>query len=116
VLKIAIGVITAWAGGLGNIPPGWKLCDGTNGTPDLRDKFVVATGPIFAVDDTGGAIAHDHTATTDGHKHYIAGGGYINYGSPLSSELSVESDTLTTYQTSNLPQYYALAYIMYKGL
>ncbi|GAI05378.1 unnamed protein product, partial [marine sediment metagenome] len=42
VLALSIGIITAFAGGLGNIPPGWFLCDGTHGTPDLRDKFIVA--------------------------------------------------------------------------
>jgi hypothetical protein len=35
------GVIVMWSGAIANIPSGWVLCDGTNGTPDLRDRFIV---------------------------------------------------------------------------
>ena len=35
------GVIVMWSGSIADIPQGWALCDGTNGTPDLRDRFVV---------------------------------------------------------------------------
>ena len=53
------------------IPTGYALCDGGNGTPDLRDRFVVGAGTTYAVADTGGAAsvtlteaeipAHTHT-------------------------------------------------------
>src|SRR5262245_14075787 len=43
------GVIVMWSGTIATIPSGWFLCDGTNGTPDLRDKFVVG-----ATSDAGG--------------------------------------------------------------
>jgi microcystin-dependent protein len=33
------GTIAIWTGSLGTIPSGWKLCDGTLGTPDLRNRF-----------------------------------------------------------------------------
>lgn len=36
----AIGAIIMWSGSLGNIPAGWVLCDGNNGTPNLLDRFV----------------------------------------------------------------------------
>jgi hypothetical protein len=26
--------------GQSEIPPGWKICDGSNGTPNLVDRFV----------------------------------------------------------------------------
>ena len=35
------GVIVLWSGANSVVPPGWGLCDGTQGTPDLRDRFVV---------------------------------------------------------------------------
>jgi hypothetical protein len=35
------GVILLWSGSIATIPTGWVLCDGTNSTPDLRDRFVV---------------------------------------------------------------------------
>ena len=38
------GGIIVWSGTLGNIPGGWALCDGANGTPDLRDRFVYGAG------------------------------------------------------------------------
>lgn len=49
------GVITMWSGSVGAIPSGWLLCDGNNGTPDLRDRFVVGAGGAYTVNDTGGA-------------------------------------------------------------
>ena len=41
---IAAGIITMWSGAIGAIPSGSFLCDGTNGTPDLRDKFSAGAG------------------------------------------------------------------------
>jgi hypothetical protein len=49
------GVITMWSGSVVSIPSGWLLCDGTNGTPDLRDRFIVGAGGTYTVNDTGGA-------------------------------------------------------------
>lgn len=72
------GMIIIWSGSLGSIPAGWVLCNGSNGTPDLRDRFVIAAGSTYAVGATGGSndaivVSHTHTATstvTDpGHTH-----------------------------------------------
>ena len=72
------GMIIIWSGSIGSIPAGWVLCDGTNATPDLRNRFVVAAGSTYAVNATGGSadsivVTHNHTATstvTDpGHDH-----------------------------------------------
>lgn len=49
------GGIIMWYGNIASIPTGWYLCDGTNGTPDLRDKFLVCAGSTYAVGDVGGA-------------------------------------------------------------
>ena len=38
------GSITMWYGSVATIPVGWALCDGTNGTPNLVDRFVVGAG------------------------------------------------------------------------
>ena len=49
------GFIGMWSGSLAAIPTGWTLCDGTNGAPDLSDRFVVATGSTYtAIGATGG--------------------------------------------------------------
>lgn len=56
---IPIGTIVIWSGTLGTIPTGFRRCDGTNGTPDLRDKFVVGAGSTYAVGATGGSVLKD---------------------------------------------------------
>jgi len=65
---VPIGGILIWSGATGAIPTGWQICDGTNGTPDLRDRFLVGAGDTYAVTDTGGAtsidIEHSHTLTS----------------------------------------------------
>lgn len=52
---VPTGIIVMWSGTVSNVPSGWALCDGNNGTPDLRDRFVVAAGSSYSVDDTGGS-------------------------------------------------------------
>jgi microcystin-dependent protein len=77
---IPSGLIAIWSGATGSIPSGWQLCDGTNGTPDLRNSFVLGAGNSYTVGQKGGStdaivVAHTHTATststvTDpGHAH-----------------------------------------------
>ena len=75
------GAILLWSGSIGSIPAGWYLCNGSNGTPDLRDRFIVGAGSTYAVDATGGSadsivVSHTHTATsavTDpGHTHTLS--------------------------------------------
>ena len=50
------GMILMWSGAANQIPIGWVLCNGQNGTPDLRDKFIVGAGSSkYPVGNTGGA-------------------------------------------------------------
>jgi len=63
------GMIMLWSGSSATIPSGWVLCDGTNSTPDLRNRFVVGATSTYAVGATGGSadaivVSHTHTATT----------------------------------------------------
>lgn len=51
---IPSGGIIMWSGSVGSIPTGWLLCDGTNGTPDLQNRFIVGAGDAYAPNDTGG--------------------------------------------------------------
>jgi microcystin-dependent protein len=89
---VPAGVILLWSGSIASIPSGWNLCDGTNGTPDLRNRFVVGAGSTYAVGATGGADSvtldasqipgHTHsfsgsTNTTGAHQH-----GFTNFLSP----------------------------------
>jgi len=74
------GGIIIWSGSSASIPSGWVLCNGSNSTPDLRDRFVVGAGSTYAVGATGGSanaivVSHTHTATStvtdSGHVHTI---------------------------------------------
>ena len=51
-------MIVMWSGLLSNVPDGWSVCDGTNGTPDLRNKFV--RGANVEVGLEGGCSIHGH--------------------------------------------------------
>jgi hypothetical protein len=74
------GMIMLWSGSIASIPSGWAICNGSNGTPDLRNRFVVGAGSTYAVNATGGSadaivVSHNHTAsssssvTDPGHVH-----------------------------------------------
>lgn len=106
------GVIALWFGAIGSIPAGWLLCDGANGTPDLRDKFVVGAGLTYAVGATGGTVNHTHPFTGAGHTHILEAGLDIAGGANISATSSSTQVTGTTDATDNLPPYHALAYIM----
>lgn len=128
------GGIIIWSGSSASIPTGWYLCNGSNSTPDLRNRFVVGAGSTYAVNATGGStdsivVSHTHTATvTDpGHNHtvsasssppYNAGGNAVfgpatNTTSTATTGISVAvSTTGVTGVNANLPPYYGLCYIM----
>ena len=64
------GGIIMWSGAVNAVPTGWRLCDGTNGTPDLRNRFVVGAGASYTPYNVGGAAAHTLTwAEMPVHSH-----------------------------------------------
>jgi len=106
------GLICLWSGAIVDIPAGWHLCDGTNGTPDLRDKFVVGAGSTYAVGASGGSLTHTHTFTSNGHTHTMPAGAQLNAGAVFNNVTQSNVDTGTSDAGSSLPPYYALAWIM----
>jgi len=80
---VPTGIIAMWWGQQTNIPGGWNICDGTNGTPDMRGLYVIGAGTEvvngvtvgYPAGSTGGAnsvtvttvpsVAHNHTGFTD---------------------------------------------------
>lgn len=77
-----VGGIILWSGLLTAVPTGWALCDGTQGTPDLRNRFVVGAGGLYTKGALGGTKdavvpAHSHTATASDadkdHTHSVTG-------------------------------------------
>lgn len=74
------GMIMLWAGSVEAIPSGWALCNGSNGTPDLTDRFVIGAGDELDPGATGGTATHTHTATAaDGgaHAHPVTVAGHV---------------------------------------
>jgi hypothetical protein len=78
------GMIIIWSGSTANIPTGFVLCDGTQNTPDLRNRFVVGAGSNYNPGDTGGAdsvtlttaqlASHSHgdgSLVVDNHTHGV---------------------------------------------
>ena len=66
---IPSGLISLWSGSNANVPSGWAVCDGANGTPDLTDRF------ILGGDGTNnGAGGSSHTATTSTNGSHAHGG------------------------------------------
>lgn len=106
------GLIAIWSGAIADIPAGWHLCDGNDGTPDLRDRFVIGAGAIYNPGDTGGAATHTHTFTGDGHDHSLPIGTKVAEGVDFAIETSSDPATGTTDPYSSLRPYYALAFIM----
>lgn len=110
------GMIVMWSGAIVDIPDGWVLCDGDNGTPDLRNRFVLGAGDTYAVDDTGGADSHTHTGRlTSGSVSLFAGTSLI-YSAPdgsYSVNGNVPDPSLYTYSLDHLPPYLALCFIMH---
>jgi hypothetical protein len=80
------GAILMWSGSIAAIPPSFVLCDGTNGTPDLRDRFIVGAGSSFAPLATGGTkdavvVSHTHTGTISGSTDAAGEHSHTYYGS-----------------------------------
>ena len=114
------GMIVAWSGSVANIPTGFVLCDGSNNTPDLRDKFIIGAGNNYAVDATGGSkdavvVEHKHVTTFDGHKFFPGDGSTsISYGGPggyPATVFNMDNEGVSG-TDKNLPPYHALCYIM----
>jgi len=112
---VPLGGIIAWGGAIVDIPAGYQLCDGTNGTPDMLNKFQIGAGQIYNPGDSGGASAHSHPFTGDGHQHGPGGTKNVMAGidATVWENLSSGSADATgdTDNASSLPPYYALAYI-----
>lgn len=106
-----IGAIIIWDTARGPIPNGWQICDGTNGTPDLRGLFVKGAAGPGDIGDTGGSLTHSHPFTGDGHAHYLPGGTSLQDGIGRAYTTSTDPAVGTTDATDGQPPWYKLFYI-----
>lgn len=118
------GGIIMWSGT--TIPDGWLLCDGTNGTPDLRDRFILGAGNTYAVGNTGGSNtisaanlpphthskgslktasggSHDHSGNINWYKYYLTSSTVTDWLSYPYIGDSINKKKDGTYQVKVLP-------------
>jgi len=107
-----IGQIALWAGSYHRPPPKWQLCDGTNGTPDLRDRFILGAGDSFDPDDIGGLNRHEHIFESADHTHIFDVGNDLLPGDGWTSSPIIEKADGVTDFGSSMPPYTALRWIM----
>lgn len=121
ILEQFKGMIVMWSGLLADIPEGWALCDGTNGTPDLLYRFVLGATSDVTIGSTGGTDIHNHDFTSNTHRHDIPTD-LLDVVTDTGAEIcgtkqgdvvsSLETVTGTTDNTSHMPPWYRLAFIM----
>jgi microcystin-dependent protein len=130
------GIIVMWSGSIATIPEGWLLCNGQNGTPDLRSRFVVGAATAGSLLDTGLTVkefsptgtkggvetvtlsiaqmpAHTHSYRADGSA-LVGSSHEYERNSGSHQEGGVTGSTGGSQPHDNMPPYYALAYIMKK--
>ena len=136
--EVPVGAIMMWSGAVASIPAYFRLCDGTQGTPDLRDRFVLGAGGARSPGAIGGSadaivVAHTHNAgvTDPGHSHSFVAratvlsggtenppvdstGSVLNYPTASShTGISVTNEiTGQSGEGANIPPFVALAYII----
>ncbi len=111
VLDLMTGLVLLWSGAVVDIPEGFQLCDGTNGSPDLRNRFIIGAGDTYNPNDSGGNLIHTHTFGGDGHFHSAEAGTDIQTGTGADTVLTGKDIQGITDNPSTPPPYYSLAYI-----
>lgn len=83
--------------GLPALPTGWFECDGTNGTPNLNNRFLRGVDPVTQTTGVlGGSESHSHGTNFSG-----AWGGTSSLNNPFS-----------TTATSHLPPFTRVVWVM----
>jgi hypothetical protein len=120
---VPVGAIMMWSGDVTKLPPGWALCDGNNGTPDLKGRFIVGYDPNkYPMREEGGNKNLEDFRLPE-HAHLI-GGEYIDfnydviYANRKSARMNAPQYTggvTSSVPIEMRPPYYVLAYIIYRG-
>lgn len=113
------GGIIMWSGTLASIPTGWVLCDGTNGTPNLTDRFVWGVGPAEDPGAVGGSTSHLHSVDPPNTQTNIPDG--VQTGSRYTHDQTfalnnhthdVDIPTFSSAPGGAVPPFYRMAFIM----
>ena len=119
--------IISWTGTIASIPKGWIICDGSNGTPDLRSRFVRSVpdnttnpGGVGGSDThaltTAQMAVHSHSVIDPTHRHAFGDSGWVSGG----ANTATSSNTLVSPSVSNTgsgsahenrPAYFQVLYI-----
>lgn len=119
--SIPTGGIIMWSGA--DVPDGWALCNGENGTPDLRGRFVLGVSETHKIGSVGGdekvklttnqlpPHVHNYDAVVDVGTSSQIGGNLTNV-KVYYQETRISGFTGGGEAHNNMPPYYTLAYIM----
>ena len=92
IVSFVSGMIIIWSGAQNAIPSGWVLCNGSNSTPDLRDRFVVGAGNSYSVGATGGSNTATDTVSISGSDTVnISGSDTVNINVSVSGTTGYDS-------------------------
>lgn len=105
------GIIFLWYGVIADIPQGWALCDGKNGTPNLRNFFVFGAGLSKNPGDQFVFPMHSHLFAGESHVHTVIGGDAVSLGTDWGRQLWEFPISGKTEFVTVLPPYKALCYI-----
>ena len=81
---VPTGAIIMWSGTAVDIPAEWQLCDGTNGSPDLRERFIVGAG---------------------GDSNLVVGGEYAVGSGPNLDPSTTPDENTVTLTTQQMPRH-----------
>jgi len=107
-----IGSILFWFGSRVDLPVGWFICDGSNGTPDMEGYFNMCVKPPEEPGSRAETSSHIHSFESIGHEHYTEDGANIGLGAAYDTEFSKEKVSGGTYLGSNTPPFTWLYPIM----
>lgn len=122
VNSVPIGTVLAWipTDKMPNPPKGWKVCDGTNGTPNLEGRFLVGVRHLNKTKKIGGRrdiplqASHNHgRATTSVNSNRITySRGDNNNGVWFNHSHGIRSEGTHNHGGENRPPYYTVIYII----
>lgn len=120
--SVPIGTILPWipTDKMKNVPKGWKVCDGTNGTPDLEGRFLMGVRHLNKTQKKGGRNdipgqgAHSHGgATTSVNSNRITySHGGDNNGVWFNHSHGIKGEGNHNHGGENRPTYFTVIYII----